>query len=188
MELKDATNLIKLARNAILKGEVKDETFKEKRGVFVTLETYPEEELRGCIGYPEPIFPLSTGIQKAAMGAANLDPRFNPVSKEEMEEVIVEISILTPAEEIDAKDEKEKLAKIKTGTDGLILKQGFHSGLFLPQVWAHLPNKEMFLDALCQKAGVPEGSWKAKSARLFKFRVEAFIEEKPDGKVKKVKI
>lgn len=142
--------------------------FDEKRGVFVTLEK--NGELRGCIGLPYPDKPLIDAVRDAACSAAR-DPRFPPLGEKELDLVTVEVSVLTKPEKIEFKGE-ELLEKIEPGKDGLILKSGLHSGLFLPQVWEQIPDKTKFLENLCYKAYLPNGAWK--DAEIYRFRVQAF--------------
>lgn len=181
--LKEAELLVKMARAAI-KGEPFTEklpkSFNENYGIFVTLLTYPTEELRGCIGYTETEIKLSESVQKVAYSAANEDTRFLPVKEEELDNLLVEISILLKPEPVSVED-------IKTN-DGVIIKKGTISALFLPQVWKHLPDKKDFLDALCSKAGMFPGCWKEEGTEILRFGVTAFKEEKPEGKVVKVEI
>ncbi|MEM3513528.1 MAG: TIGR00296 family protein, partial [Thermoplasmata archaeon] len=92
-----------LKERKVLEVEEVPPKFKEKAGVFVTLESYPSMELRGCIGYPEPIFPLIDALRNAAISAATEDPRFFPIGPKEFEETVVEVSLLTPPELINVK-------------------------------------------------------------------------------------
>jgi AmmeMemoRadiSam system protein A len=145
----------------------------ERKGVFVTLYTKPKE-LRGCIGFPYPQQPLIDGLLAAAVEACR-DPRFPPLSKDELKDVWIEVSILSKPEPIEASG-KDLLRKIEPGKDGLIIKKGYCSGLFLPQVWEQLPKKEDFLDSLCMKAGLMSGEWLNSSAKVYKFQVKAYAE------------
>ena len=176
----DFNKLIKLARKAIESKTIEKTSIKEKRGVFVTLKTFPEKKLRGCIGFVEPLYTLGEGVQRAAIAAAYSDPRFKPLSKEEIEKVTIEVSVLSLPEEV-------SLDKIKKG-DGVILKYKNRGALFLPQVWEELPKKEEFLDNLCLKAGLFPGCWRNENAKFYKFHVTAFEEIKPKGDIEKVKI
>lgn len=181
--------LVKLARKAVEERKVEnefDEDFKVKKGVFVTIETYPEKELRGCIGFPYPIYPLGEAVQKAAIAAAYEDSRFEPLEKDELKKVVFEVSILTKPQLIKVRKAEEYLEKIEEGKDGLILEYGGFSALYLPQVWEIIPEKEKFLESLCLKAGLNANAWKEKGAKIFRFRVEAFKEEEPEGKVIRV--
>jgi len=172
--------LIKLARNAIETKRIATTDIKEKRGVFVTLYTFPEKTLRGCIGFAEPIFSLGEGIQRAAISAAYSDPRFKPLNENEFDKVIIEASILSLPEET-------TLEEIKNG-DGVILKYENASSLFLPQVWDEISNKNEFLSHLCLKAGLSPNCWRDKKVRFYKFYVTAYKEIAPNSEdIKEVK-
>ena len=184
---------VKIARKvveSVVKGEELPKfegvppVFNEKMGAFVTLETYPKKELRGCIGIPYPIYPLLEAIIEAAEGAALHDPRFPPVRPEELKEIIVEVSVLTPPVKIEVKDKRELPKKIKIGEDGLIVKKGFYQGLLLPQVaveegW----DPETFLAYTCWKAGLPGDCWLDEDTEVYKFTAEIFSEEDPYGRI-----
>ncbi|MEM5836712.1 MAG: TIGR00296 family protein [Candidatus Aenigmatarchaeota archaeon] len=183
--------LVKLARKAVEEGKVEnefDEDFKVKKGVFVTIETYPEKELRGCIGFPYPIYPLGEAVQKAAIAAAYEDSRFEPLEKDELKKVVFEVSILTKPKLIEVKNSKEYFEKIEEGKDGLILKNGPFVGLFLPQVWNYFKTKQEFLENLCFKAGLTPDYIHDKKTKIFKFRAQIFAEEKPNGKIVEIKM
>jgi len=171
----DNKQFIKLARESIneeftgKKPSIPhDRELNEKRGVFVTLTRHGE--LRGCIGFPYPIYTLGEAIIKAAKAAGFSDPRFPPLGEREFPEVRVEISVLSVPE-------KAKPEEIEIGKDGLMCEyQGF-SGLLLPQVAVEYKmNKEGFLRALCQKAGLPSDSWKKRDFKLWKFQAEIIKE------------
>lgn len=153
------------------------EIFDEKRGVFVTLEK--NGDLRGCIGLPYPEKPLIEAVKEAACSASQ-DPRFDDLKEEELDKITIEVSVLTEPEKIDF-DGEDLLENIEKREDGLILKKGFHSGLFLPQVWEKIPDKKKFLEQLCYKAGIMDkNAWK--DSDIFKFKVQAFKEKEP-GKI-----
>lgn len=152
------------------------EEFSANRGVFVTLTK--SGSLRGCIGFPEPVFPLIEAVQQAAESAAFGDPRFPPVSKEEWPEIKIEVTVLTPPALLEAGDPSEYPEKIKVGRDGLIVEGGFSKGLLLPQVpveWHW--DEEEFLAQTCIKAGLPPNSWKEKSTKIYTFQGEIFSED-----------
>ncbi|MBN2517588.1 MAG: TIGR00296 family protein [Candidatus Altiarchaeota archaeon] len=160
------------------------EVFKEKRGVFVTLEKHPSHELRGCIGYPEPISPLLDAIIDSAISAATRDPRFHPVKENELDKLVVEVTILTPPKRVEVANPLDYPKKIRVGRDGLIIKRGFFSGLLLPQVpveWGW--DEEEFLCQTCRKAGLGMDSWLDKKTEVHCFQGEVFSEETPRGKV-----
>lgn len=188
--LSNAKDLIKIARDAITEQSLKipkNKDLLKKTAVFVTLETHPDKELRGCIGYSEPQFPLYEAVYNAAKLAAFGDPRFPPLTKEEASKVTVEISILTKFKLIRVSKPTEYLKVIKPHKDGLILRSGPYIGIFLPQVWEQISKTENFLDNLCLKAGLPPGSWASKGVELSRFSVGAFREVKPFGHVIKSK-
>jgi uncharacterized protein (TIGR00296 family) len=157
--------------------------FEKNTGVFVTIDTYPAHELRGCIGYPEPVFPLKEALAKAAYGATR-DPRFPQLSEKELDNVVVEVSILTPPVQIEVDDPNEYLGKIQIGKHGLIAEKGPFRGLLLPQVpvewnWS----VEEFLMQTCLKSGLSPEEWRSKGTKLYSFQAEIFSEEKPGGNV-----
>lgn len=164
---------------------IANEKFKEKRGVFVTIDTYPGNELQGCIGFPYPKYPLYEAVQKAAVEAAFHDGRFPPLEKDELDKIVFEVSVLSLPEEIKCPPEK-RVENIKKN-DGLILECGLRNGLFLPQVWEQIPDKKDFLNNLCWKAGLTPDMWMDENTKLFKFSVQAFKETKPKGKVIEMK-
>ena len=190
--------LVKLARKAIeeylINGRVIEPPENtppelwEKMGVFVTLNRYnvPKEmALRGCIGFPLPIYPLVVGTIKAAIHAAVEDPRFPPVRPEELDELTVEVSVLTPPEPVEGPPE-ERPRKIKVGRDGLIIEKGIYSGLLLPQVpieWGW--DEEEFLAQTCWKAGLPPDCWLDPDTKVYRFTAEIFEEEWPRGPVRR---
>ncbi len=138
-----------------------------KRGAFVTLNK--NGELRGCIGTMTEDRPLSTLVGAMALQAAFNDPRFNPLTEQELSQVEIEISVLTPYKQVDSADD------IVLGRDGVIIRKGDKQGVFLPQVATETGwSKEVFLDELCHKAGLQAGDWK--TAQLFTFQAVVFSE------------
>ncbi len=194
LSLKDGEFLVKLARKAVevylREGKIIDppeevsEKLKEKRGVFVTINTFKPKELRGCIGFPEPIYPLVEATIKAAIHSATEDPRFPPMMEEELDNVVFEVSVLTKPELIVVKDVREYPKKIKVGRDGLIVERGFLKGLLLPQVPVELGwDEEEFLSQCCLKAGLMPDAWLEKDTKIYKFQAEVFEEVEPRGRV-----
>ncbi|MCK5474243.1 MAG: AmmeMemoRadiSam system protein A [Candidatus Aenigmarchaeota archaeon] len=148
---------------------------EEKKGIFVTI--HKNKELRGCIGFTEPIYTLKEGIKKVAILASFEDPRFPPVKKEELKEISFEVSVLSDKKLIEHKTPKELSGKITPKTDGLVLEYGEYVGLFLPQVWKQINTKEEFLKELCFKAGLNDSNaWKSPRAKIYRFSVQAFGE------------
>ena len=161
----------------------------EKRGVFVTLNILVQgaKELRGCIGYPEPIKPLWEAIRDVTVYASE-DPRFPfPVRAEELDRIVVEVSVLTLPEEIRASRRSDFPSKIRLGVDGLIVSNSFTSGLFLPQVATEQGwDQETFLSEACGKAGLPFDSWLKADTKVETFQAEVFAEGSPRGTVSRV--
>lgn len=144
--------------------------FKEKRGVFVTLKKHGD--LRGCIGYPEPVYPLLPALLDSSVSAALRDPRFPPVTLEEMDEIEVEVTVLTKPEKIVPVPEN-----VIIGEDGLIAEKGMFKGILLPQVpveWKW--DAEEFLCQTCMKAGLPPDCWLDKETTVYKFQGQIFSE------------
>jgi hypothetical protein len=151
-----------------------EEKYKEKRGVFVTLKK--NEELRGCIGYSQPVLPLIDALLTVSISAAVSDPRFPPVRSEEMTDISVEITILTPPILLTAEPE-EYPNMITVGRDGLIVEKGSFSGLLLPQVpleWNW--NEKEFLAHTCRKAGLSMDAWRDKDTKISTFQGQIFSE------------
>jgi AmmeMemoRadiSam system protein B/AmmeMemoRadiSam system protein A len=148
---------------------VTEPTLLRKSGAFVTLKEHGE--LRGCIGYTQAERPLYLTVQWAALAAAVQDRRFPPVAPEELKEIEIEISVLSPLRPL------EDASEIEVGVHGLAIVKGGRSGLLLPQVateerW----DQEAFLQSLCRKAGLPEGCWR-EGAQLYVFTADVFGEE-----------
>ena len=138
-------------------------------GVFVTLKK--KGELRGCIGHMQADAPLWQAVQKMAVAAATADPRFPPLTRAELEQVEIEISVLSPLNRLD------NVEDIQVGTHGLVLDYHGQRGVFLPQVpveqgW----DRTGYLDNLCLKAGVPKGCWRDTAAQLYTFTAVVFGE------------
>jgi len=149
--------------------------FEEKRGVFVTLNKYGE--LRGCIGYPYPIFKLKDAIIDAAISAAVNDPRFPQVTKEEFTDIVIELTILTTPQVLRVKP-KDLPEQIEIGKHGLIVKKGIYQGLLLPQVATEYNwSAEEFLCQTCWKAGLPQDAWLEKDTEVSTFEGQIFKEE-----------
>ena len=148
--------------------------FSEKRGVFVTLNR--EGELRGCIGIPLPVIPLKEGILEAAQSAALQDPRFMPVTAEELPLIALEVTILSIPEEITAPP-ASRADEVEVGKHGLIVKGRGRSGLLLPQVASEYGwNAVEFLDHTCTKAGLPPGCWRDEQVSILRFEGQIFSE------------
>lgn len=146
---------------------------KEYLGVFVTLNK--NNNLRGCIGYPEPIAPLINAVIESAISAATRDPRFQEVNEKELANLDYEITVLTKPELVKVNNPQKYLEKIAIGEDGLIVEKGFYKGLLLPQVATeHNMSKEEFLSHTCMKAGLNPNAWLNEDIQLFKFQGQIF--------------
>lgn len=167
-------------------------SLREKSGVFVTIEKIlvdplarrARRELRGCIGYPEPVLPLAEATIHAAIAAATEDPRFPPMTPRELDTVVFEVSVLTKPEPVDYRSPEELPDKIKVGRDGLIVEYGAARGLLLPQVavdegW----DPEEFLSYACLKAGLRDDAWRHGGLKVYRFQAQIFVETTPKGDV-----
>jgi len=158
-----------------------------KRGAaFVTIETYygPEErELRGCIGFIEPVKPLVEVVRDVALEAAFRDPRFPPLREEELERVTFEVSVLSALEEA-PEDPSERVKFVKIGRDGLVVERGWARGLLLPQVPVEYGwDAETFLSETCLKAGLWPDCWTDPKTKVYRFRARLWREERPKGTI-----
>ncbi|WP_209625110.1 TIGR00296 family protein [Methanobacterium petrolearium] len=177
--------LVKLARKSIetyLKEgkviNVPDDVnpiLKEEMGAFVTLNL--DGDLRGCIGYPEPVKPLAQAVIEVAISAATRDPRFPSVTPSELDNIRVEVSVLSKPELVEVQNPAEYLEKIEVGKDGLIVEMGIYRGLLLPQVpieWKW--DIEEFLANTCMKAGLSPDCWLQKEVKIYSFQSQIFEE------------
>jgi AmmeMemoRadiSam system protein A len=145
------------------------EELKALRASFVTLEL--DGRLRGCIGSLNAARPLAEDVLHNAYAAAFRDPRFPPVTAEELARLDIHISLLTPAEPMQFASEEDLLRQIQPGVDGLILEDHGRRGTFLPSVWESLPEARQFLAHLKRKAGLPEDHW-SETVRVWRYRTE----------------
>lgn len=172
----DQQYLLRLARQAITDAvcdrvpATKDppsDKLKQRCGAFVTLRK--RGRLRGCIGYVEPFKPLCQTVEECAVAAARQDPRFDQVTPEELDELEIEISVLSPLAEISPE-------QVVVGTHGLLISRGLQRGLLLPQVAVEWNwSREEFLRQTCLKAGLPPDAWK-KGAKIHAFTAQVFSE------------
>ena len=154
---------------------LQDPTLQAKQGTFVTLTK--SGQLRGCIGSLDNRLSLLEGTQRHARLAALHDPRFPPLQKEELAQIDIEVSVLTPATPLLYQDANDLLAKLRPGIDGVILRSPSGSATFLPQVWQQLPQAEQFLSQLCAKAGLPALCWQEKDLEISTYQVQFFHEQ-----------
>ena len=176
--------LLTLARNAIAACFDQSTTpvavylpeLQKNGATFVTLTQ--RGTLRGCIGSLEAWRPLLADVQENARSAAFSDPRFAPLSVDELPLTRIEVSLLTPAEAMRFTDEADALTQLRPGSDGIILIAGKRRATFLPQVWEQLPEPAAFIARLKQKAGLPAGYW-GPDVRLERYTVEKWKEALP---------
>lgn len=207
MDPQHASRLIRLARLAIA-SEFKDmkqqleqaeldarkiKELNEHNGIFVTLLKVKSKELQGCVGFIYTALPLYKSVQEAAKSAAFHDLRFTPLVKDELSNIVIEISILTKprlikdkGKSMDKKLSKDVKQKIKIGRDGLIVEKGFNSGLLLPQVAVEYSwDVKTFLEQTCWKAGLSKGGWKDSETKIYTFEAEVFREKTPRGSLER---
>jgi uncharacterized protein (TIGR00296 family) len=202
LSIQEGRILTKFARNSIENyirnrqtldlPQTTSKALHEPRGVFVTLKTRHQRELRGCIGFLQPSpkshqqpFPLLQATQQAALNSALKDPRFPPITETELDQILVEVSVLTVPEALEVKDRKELPNHIIVGKHGLIVEgKGWYRGLLLPQV-AHEQawNSKEFLDGCCQKAGLEKDCYLDPNVKIFVFQAQIFAEEAIKGKI-----
>jgi len=180
----DQTYLLKLARNEIVTAlksgadlpkphDLSPEIY-ENRGCFVTLHQHGD--LRGCIGTIEPRQPLIENIMENAANAAFRDPRFAPLSVDELTSVDIEISVLSQPEALEFKDGEDLKRQLQPGVHGVILSCDWHRSTFLPQVWEQLPDTEVFLRHLCVKGGMAGDCWKDTRTKVAVYTASYFSE------------
>jgi len=172
--------LLELAKNSIRHGLETGQPLKinlsefppeltEKRATFVTLQKH--HQLRGCIGMLKADRPLAEDIAENAFSAAFKDPRFPPLGADELDELEIHLSILTPSEPVSFNSEQNLLDQLQPGIDGLILEAGHHRATFLPSVWEQLPEPELFLQHLKLKAGLGADYW-SENIRIYRYRTD----------------
>ena len=173
-----------LGKNKKIKPENLPQVFREKRGVFVTLNKISEsKELRGCIGRPYPVMPLGEAIIASAVNAALEDPRFDPVDKKELNDIVIEVTVLTVPEPIKAKP-RDIPEEIVIGRDGLIVATDSSQGLLLPQVAVeHSFDAVEFLCQTSMKAGLMPDAWLT-GAKVYSFEGQIFEELEPGGEIR----
>lgn len=184
----DRTALLHLARRAVrlaaddrplppVETDGLSPSLLEPGCAFVTLTR--DGALRGCIGGLEARQALAADVWEHAYGAAREDPRFEPVRPEELQGLDIEISRLTPPSRLTVPPE-QRLAALRPGVDGVILRRGRARATFLPQVWDKVPDPLQFLEMLCEKAGLPRSAWRQGDVEMLVYQVEHFEEARRD--------
>jgi len=183
---KDQQTLLKLAREVIscaarqqtlpllsLGGYSLD--LQQDGASFVTLTR--GGDLRGCIGSLEPRRPLVVDVRENAISAAMRDPRFMPVNAEEVDDLHIEISVLSEPEPLLYQGSDDLMAKLRPGVDGVVIEASVNRATFLPQVWEKLPEPTQFLEQLCRKAYLPPDAYKHPGLNVYTYQVDKFEEE-----------
>lgn len=184
LELTHRTQLLSIARTSIesvfdgirlrIDEASLDPVLVRPSGAFVSLHTH-EGDLRGCIGSIHPVAPLCHAVSSNAVHAAFRDPRFDPLEREELARIHIEISVMSPIEVV------TDFETIEVGRDGLIVTRGGRAGLLLPQVATEYAwDRETFLAQTCVKAGLPADSWRRPDCRIERFSAEVFGEQVAD--------
>jgi len=148
---------------------------RRERASFVTLNKCGR--LRGCIGSLEARRPLALDVQQNAVGAAIRDPRFPPVRPEEVDDLSVEISVLTLPEPLEYERATDLCQKLRSGVDGVVIERGWHRATFLPQVWDKLSDERQFLQRLCLKAGLAPDAYASGDLDVYTYQVEKIEEQ-----------
>lgn len=193
----EGVELVRLARKAVEKYLQEsiviqpEKDSHDRAGVFVTLSYMTRnkvEDLRGCIGFALPEKNLRQSVIEAAIASATEDPRFPPVDKHELDNLIFEVSVLTSPEVIKCKAADYK-KEINIGRDGLILRWRDGSGLLLPQVPVELKwGVDEYLANVCYKAGASPSAWLEPTSRLYKFQSIIFKELEPRGIIERIEL
>ncbi|AMK75249.1 MULTISPECIES: AmmeMemoRadiSam system protein A [Methylomonas] len=144
---------------------------RQTRATFVTLER--RGQLRGCIGMLEAVRPLAEDVAENAFAAAFRDRRFPPLAAEELANLDLHISVLSPAVAMKFASEADLIAQLRPGIDGIVLQEGGRRGTFLPSVWEDLADPEQFLQHLKQKAGLPAAYW-SDTIQAYRYTTEMF--------------
>ena len=146
----------------------------EKKGCFVTLKK--DSQLRGCIGHIFAQKPLYQCVIDNSISAAVRDSRFSPVAYSELEDIHIEVSILSTPQPLEFSSSEDILDKLTPLEDGVVINYGSHKSTYLPQVWEQLPDKVEFLTSLCKKGGAPGDCWKNENVRIETYGAQVFGE------------
>ena len=153
---------------------LQDDSLKSHCGTFVTLKI--GGQLRGCIGNLSASESVLEGVRRNAINAAFHDPRFSPLSQDELDRTEIEISVLTEPQPLEYRDGQDLIQKLRVNVDGVIIRKGHYSATFLPQVWEQLPEPDDFLTHLCRKAGLSSEAWKSSKLEVLTYQVQYFEE------------
>jgi uncharacterized protein (TIGR00296 family) len=194
----EGKQLVRIARDTVESLFQLKELFLEpsrragvEAGVFVTIHgcSTNGNSLRGCIGFPFPRGDFYSSLAEAAIAAATQDPRFRPISKNELDKIIFEVSVLSRPEPITVGKPDDYLDKVKIGVDGLVFSWGKYSSLLLPQVALEFGwTVDEYLSNLSCKAGLTPDMWMADGAKIYKFACLVYKELQPRGEICRVTI
>lgn len=186
MNKEDKKYLLKLARK-VLRKYFQDEgilqidednlpqTLKEKKGTFVTL--WKNNKLRGCIGNLESKKPIYQSVIDNCLASALLDTRFTALKNDELNDIKIEISVLSALKKLPDFTSSDSFFKyLDKYKPGLLIKRGSHQATFLPQVWEDLTSTELFISHLCEKAGLDKNEWKKMNLEVYQYSAEVFKE------------
>jgi AmmeMemoRadiSam system protein A len=185
LTLDEQKTLLRVAREAIehrvrgeklsgIQTEAMTPILREQGASLITLTI--DGQLRGCIGALEAYQPLVEDVREHAVAAALEDPRFPPLSEDELSRIQIEISRLTRPFPLEYKDADDLISKLRPYIDGVILKDGLRRSTFLPQVWEKISDPSEFMDNLCYKMGAAHHHWRNKHLDVFTYQVEEFHE------------
>jgi len=166
---------VKKGKKPQLNADLVNDRLLKVQGCFVTLNK--NGNLRGCIGHILPQEELYKCVIDNAVNAAAYDKRFSPVKPDELDEIEVEVSVLTVPEELYFESPDDLLNKLQPNIDGVVLQYEGRQSTYLPQVWEQLPNKELFLSSLCQKQGSPADCWQQPYVKVYTYNAFVFHEE-----------
>ncbi|MCD6428753.1 MAG: TIGR00296 family protein [Desulfurococcales archaeon] len=196
LTMSDGVFLVKLARRAVFEYLSKGSIIKPPKDTprkllkygmtFTTLLKVSEvgRELRGCIGYLQPVEPQAINVINSAIAAATQDPRFPPVMLHELDYIIFEVSVLSPPVVVEVSDRRKITEAVVLGEDGLIAEYGIYKGLLLPEVPVeYCWDSETFLSETCIKAGMSADCWLSNKVKIMKFTAKTFREVSPGGEV-----
>lgn len=186
LSTEEQTYLLRLAREAVVRAargedaprvdlESVSQALQRPGASFVTLNK--RGALRGCIGSLEARRPLVLDVQDNAVGAAMRDPRFPPVKPKELDDLTIELSVLSQPEPLLYEGARDLCEKLRPGVDGVVIECGWHRATFLPQVWDKLTDERQFLQRLCMKAGLPPDAYASGDVQVYVYQVQKFGEE-----------
>lgn len=182
-------SLVALARNTLMEkfnrnvsrdakmeldAQLEDKALQVTSGTFVTLKI--DGQLRGCIGSLVAHESLTDGVRSNTVNAAFHDPRFGPLTQQELDQVSIEVSVLTEPQPLLYDDADDLMVQLRARIDGVTIRKGLASATFLPQVWKQLPDVEAFLSNLCAKAGLSSDRWRRGDLDVETYQVQYFTE------------